>query len=326
MPNKLISLLLAVCILFCLSACGTIEATINVKDTLSELQTDNTPSTEAGTIAENNYNQASSAIENSNTTASQSQTTLNHYQPTSTVEPSSHIHSYSNATCTSPKKCNCGATAGTELGHQFSSATCTSPQICNRCGTVTGTALGHSYLIANCISPKTCTRCGQTSGNALGHKYVNNKCSRCGKIDPDSLPVSLNELYIIDSKYYKYQNNITDSFGNTYNGAHAFSHTYQSNNGKEPHSTFSLNGKYNSFNGSIVATTEPAEDATYYINIYVDNVLKFSKTGYSKFTGKIDFDINVKNAQSLKIAVGIEQLHKGKNTYEIAIVNARLLK
>lgn len=40
-------------------------------------------------------------------------------------------------------------------------------------------------------------------------------------------------------------------------------------------------------------------------NIYVDNVLKFSKTGYSKITGKIDFNVNVKNGQTLKIAVGI---------------------
>ena len=36
-------------------------------------------------------------------------------------------------------------------------------------------------------------------------------------------------------------------------------------------------------------------------NIYVDNVLKFSKTGYSKFTGKFDFNVNVKNGQTLKI-------------------------
>lgn len=61
-------------------------------------------------------------------------------------------------------------------------------------------------------------------------------------------------------------------------------------------------------------------------NIYVDNVLKFSKTGYSKFTGKIDFNVNVKNGQTLKFAVGIEQRNKGKYTYEIAVVNAKLTK
>lgn len=56
-----------------------------------------------------------------------------------------HTHSYSDATCTSPKKCSCGATSGTALGHNWQDATCTSPKKCSRCGITTGTALGHTY-------------------------------------------------------------------------------------------------------------------------------------------------------------------------------------
>lgn len=239
-------------------------------------------------------------------------------------------HKYKNANCTSPKKCKyCGKKAGIALGHNYSSATCTSPQICYRCGKTKGKHLGHKYAGATCYTPKTCVRCKCKSGSALGHKYVDNKCSRCGKVDPDSLPVELSELYLMDSSYYRYRNSrFTDSFGNTYNGAHAFYQSYFCFDGsaKEPHSIFSLNGKYSYFKGSIVATTEPSEDDTYYINIYVDDVLKFSKIGYSKTTGKIDFKVDVKNGQSLKIVVGIEQKHRYNYNDEIALVDAQLTK
>lgn len=42
-------------------------------------------------------------------------------------EPSepTHQHSYSDATCTEPKKCSCGATEGSALGHSFENGKCT---------------------------------------------------------------------------------------------------------------------------------------------------------------------------------------------------------
>lgn len=355
MSKKIISLLLTVCILFCLSACGATETSGNVNNTPSESQTDTTQDTDENTLRAENSEVSSNTEEINENDTTQTQTQTNQSKPTSVTNQPTHTHSYSNATCTSPKKCSCGATsgnalghsysnancttpkkctrcgmtAGTALGHQFSSATCTNPQICSRCGTTSGNALGHSYSAANCNSPKTCTRCGQTEGSALGHNYINNKCSRCGKVDPDSLPVELSELYLMDSSYYRYRNSrFTDSFGNTYNGAHAFYQSYFCFDGsaKEPHSIFSLNGKYSYFKGSIVATTEPSEGDTYYINIYVDDVLKFSKIGYSKTTGKIDFKVDVKNGQSLKIVVGIEQKHRYNYNDEIALVDAQLTK
>ena len=87
-------------------------------------------------------------------------------------------HSYSNATCTSPKTCTkCGATSGSELGHNYTSsitkpATCTSTgtkkYTCSRCGdsyTETISALGHSYT-------GSCPTCGT----------ANVVCSRCGDV------------------------------------------------------------------------------------------------------------------------------------------------
>lgn len=280
MSNKLISLLLVVCMLFCLSACGTTETNGNPTNTPSESQT------------------------------AESQSKL-----ASTTNQPNHNHSYSDATCTSPKKCSCGVTAGTALGHQFSSATCTSPQICSRCGTTSGNALGHSYSDANCISPKTCTRCGQTEGSALGHNYVNNECSRCGNVDPDSLPVGLNELPVIDASYKCQYNDgsITDSFGNGYVGYY-----YLFTNSSPACAVFNLDYKYSTFSCDIVTNSKDVG-----FSIYVDNVLKYQITNLSKLDGPLHVEIDVKNGQQLKV-VAYDNIY----SYSEAgfLVNAQLVK
>lgn len=241
MSKKLISILLAVCILFCLSACGATETSSNPTNTPSESQTDITQDTDENTLGEENSQVSSNTEETNENDTTQTQTQTNQSKPTSTTNQPTHTHSYSNATCTSPKKCSCGATAGTALGHQFSSATCTSPQICSRCGTTSGNALGHSYSAANCNSPKTCTRCGQTSGSALGHNYVNNKCSRCGKVDPDSLP---KDLFNAHPPYETKgcSNNAVKINGESF--ANAFVMTGGYADGSGAHAYFNLGGKY----------------------------------------------------------------------------------
>lgn len=300
MSKKLISLLLAICMLFCLSACGTTETSSNPTNTPPESQTNTAKDNNENTFSEENSQVSSNTEETNENDNTQTQPQTNQSKPTSTTNQPTHTHSYSNATCTSPKKCSCGATAGTALGHQFSSATCTSPQICSRCGT--------------------------TSGNALGHNYVKNKCSRCGKVDPDSLPVGLNSLFLVDSFKYKYKNGaFTDSFGNSYNGAHYYTNLYESRNGKEPHSIHNLNNSYKSFSGSIVASTTTYADSTYYINIYTDNNLVFSKTNFTRTSGKVDFKIDVTNCQTLKIVSGLET-GSGDYRQELCIVNAQLSK
>ena len=77
----------------------------------------------------------------------------------STTEPP-HVHSFSDATCTAPKTCSCGATEGAANGHTWKDATCS--------------------------DPKTCTVCGTTSGLTAGHNFSDGKCTTCGKADPDS--------------------------------------------------------------------------------------------------------------------------------------------
>lgn len=133
MLKKPISMLFAVCMIFCLSACGTME----------------TENSQVSSIVEE--------VKGNDTT--QTQNPVSQSNPTSNTNQPNHTHKYSKATCTSPKKCTCGVTTGTALGHQFSSATCTSPQICSRCGITSGSALGHNY------SDKYCTRCGANNPN-----------------------------------------------------------------------------------------------------------------------------------------------------------------
>lgn len=316
MLKKPISLLLIFCMLFCLSACVATGTNSTPTNTPSEAQTDVSQNTDEIILTEPENSQESSNTEVSKENdTTQTQSTVNQSKPTSTTNQPAHTHIYSNATCTLPKKCSCGATVGIALGHQFSSATCTSPQICSRCGATSGNALGHSYSAANCNSPKTCTRCGQTSGSALGHNYVANKCSRCGKVDPDSLPVGLNELPVIDATYNcKYYNgSLTDSFGNGYVGYYRLYDT-----SGPACAIFNLNYKYSIFSCEIVTN---CKDASF--SIYVDNVLKYQTTNLSKLEGPIHVDINVKNGQQLKVVAD-------DNTYSYSevgfLVNAQLTK
>ncbi len=58
MSNKLISLLLATCMLFCLSTCGTTETSSNVNNTQSESQTDTTQNTKENIQTESNISSA----------------------------------------------------------------------------------------------------------------------------------------------------------------------------------------------------------------------------------------------------------------------------
>lgn len=122
-----------------------------------------------------------------------------------------HVHSYSPATCTSPKTCSCGARTGSSLGHDYAPATCTSPAKCKRCGLTKGSALGHDYTAptcrqdgyckrcgakgasklghlmskATCMSPSKCTRsgCSYYEGQPLGHKIVDATCTQCKHCD-----------------------------------------------------------------------------------------------------------------------------------------------
>lgn len=159
----------------------------------------------------------------------------------------------------------------------------------------------------------------------VGSKYIYGDLSAV-KYSFPAMPVGLHELYLIDSAYYEYRTgSFVDSFGNSYAGVHYFERLFQSNNGTEPHATYNLDCAYGEFKGSIVATPYTNTDKTYYIHIYTDDVLVYTFTGYTKTTGKVDFDIDVTNVEKLSICMGQEN-RGGATDCDVCIVNAQLTK
>jgi hypothetical protein len=87
------------------------------------------------------------------------------------------------------------AVAITGCGHQhtFSEATCTSPKTCTECGETEGEPLGHTWVEATCTEPKTCTVCGLTEGAPIGHTKEIGRCANCGELANEELCLSLKQ-------------------------------------------------------------------------------------------------------------------------------------
>ena len=71
-----------------------------------------------------------------------------------------HTHTFGDATCTAPAKCECGETKGEALGHTAGD-------------------------VATCTTAQTCTVCNAELVAALGHSYVDSVCTVCGYVMPD---------------------------------------------------------------------------------------------------------------------------------------------
>ena len=79
---------------------------------------------------------------------------------------SQHQHVFSEATCITPKTCECGATEGDTLNHEWKSATCTKASTCKLCGKTTGEPKGHTYYEGKCTS------CGEKDPNHTSEQMV----------------------------------------------------------------------------------------------------------------------------------------------------------
>lgn len=99
MSKNLISLLLTICMLFCLSACGTTKISSNPTDTLSESQMNTAQDTYENTSAEE-INQESSNTEVTNENDTQTQTPVSQSKPTTSSKPTT-ITAPSNSAITS---------------------------------------------------------------------------------------------------------------------------------------------------------------------------------------------------------------------------------
>lgn len=157
--KKIYSLLLVLCLIFSLSACGS-NGTATDNDTgsfctecdeeisatdkfcgscgasVGKSTTDNSTTN----TTQNNDSSNSDSIDVPSSTTSKATTTTKPEtsKPTTTTKPNTttHTHSYSDATCTTPAKCSCGATNGNALGHNYKKGFCV---LCNE-------KIGDEYL------------------------------------------------------------------------------------------------------------------------------------------------------------------------------------
>ena len=118
--KKILSILLALTIFLILSACD------NDKHTLSELETGSATTSNvdsADTSIE--ANSSNESVQTSNVDSTDTSTKANTSNQSAETHKSQHTHNYSvAATCTEPKKCSCGATEGTALGHEYKNFVC----------------------------------------------------------------------------------------------------------------------------------------------------------------------------------------------------------
>lgn len=181
--KKILLLLLVATLVFALSACGKDKDKVVKDDTnktteqkeTDEVVDDKTSasdeseessqtgnSNEAENNSSNEQSSTGQTTDTNNTTINDSSNKNNNQsnsnntttKPNTNTQTNTHKHSYSAATCTQPKKCSCGATEGSALGHKWVDATCTVQKACSVCKATSGSALGHNYDIDG-----VCTQC-----------------------------------------------------------------------------------------------------------------------------------------------------------------------
>lgn len=220
-----------------------------------------------------------------------------------------HIHEYSQATCTEPGKCVCGATTGEPLGHEYTEATCTTPGICTRCNIKISEALGHSWKEATCEIPKMCLRCSTTEGVASGHSYNSNHiCTKCNQTDPLYEPVKLSSLesYMTSQDYHGHfstRDSGTDIFGVNHNDLICVSGGFSSSTGKAME-TYRIDQKYDRMTGTIILC-ESEKDNQYSgtVIIYGDGKILYEKKNIEAGFEPVDFDIDISNVKDLSVYI-----------------------
>ena len=137
-----------------------------------------------------------------NTDSDEKENTQNDTETNNTPANPEHIHTYSIATCTAPKTCNCGATEGVALGHSWKDATCNSAKKCSVCGATEGAAKGHTYVSG------TCSTCSAKDPNYNQITYILNTSSKkfhrtgCSRLPSDNrLDTTMSREEIVNQGY-----------------------------------------------------------------------------------------------------------------------------
>ncbi|MBS6263574.1 MAG: protein kinase [Clostridium sp.] len=156
-----------------------------------------------------------------------------------------------------------------------------------------------------------------------------NQVSDNGKIKAkisviDSLrPVNLNTLHVIDSNRVSEEEGIfVDSFGNAFDGWFHFKNIGSS--ASDCYAIFNLNQECTTFTGSVTTCQDTGSDEQMIVQIYVDDVLKYTSPQFGKTTGKLDFQVDVTGGQQLKIKPGLVSGYFGDACF--SMVDAKMTR
>lgn len=149
-------------------------------------------------------------------------------------------------------------------------------------------------------------------------KMIYSDYSKIAYSFPD-MPVRLNELHCIDVSYKTayVDQSIQDSFGNYYNGYISLFHP----TGNGGYIIYNLDHKYSKLSFDIIAKNDAMSDLDADIEVYLDEKLIYSKSGFRKTTGKIHVELDVENGEQLKL-VGRNNIYSYCTT--AWIVNAKV--
>ncbi len=105
-----------------------------------------------------------------------------------------HEHTWAEATCTTPKMCECGEVEGEANGHTWIEANCETAKTCSVCEITDGEPLGHTWVDATCTTAKICNTCQEADGEPLGHEWIEATCTvpkhciKCNIADGETAP------------------------------------------------------------------------------------------------------------------------------------------
>lgn len=316
MSKKIFLLSVAICLIFCLSACEITETNSNPTETPFKTQMDITQNTDENTLSEENSQESSNTEELKENDATRTQTPTNETKPTSTTNLPVHTHSYSNATCTSPKKCSCGKTSGSMLGHNYSDATCTSPKKCTRCSSTEGTALGHKYDKGVCTickvmdegkyaeeqikaADKAFTDYTQYNAALKIIKAALQKCPQNNTLKAKrDYYQSFAPLYLSDvepyskTHWFKLCDEDTDVFNTTHHNCIRIEKDFTTAEG-----IYDLSAKYNTFTATVYGLGDGNLGS---LKIYADSVCVYSNTSISPNTRPFKITLDITGVADLK--------------------------
>lgn len=143
-------------------------------------------------------------------------------------------------------------------------------------------------------------------------------------------PFALFAMPIISDDTNLSKNNVTDSYGNKYDGPYfdLCSYGYASGSGKyitEDATEFNLDGKYRYFSGTFFTRAKQSENYTIEFMVYADDVLIFRSEPISRKTKAIDFTIDIGNCDVLRITSRSYDYTSTGTNPGIILVNAHVL-